>query len=142
MTVQSLILRDGRQGGPYEGRIFASVRPASRMARLVLRELGAEQCGTSYMLPPGTEPRNVERLREAAAADLRALSGVDRDDWEVGCAVIEIRLLLASGRSGARDAARKRIDELSLPQRRILADRIRKVRSDDGRSREAETVAA
>ncbi|WP_411839970.1 hypothetical protein [Paracoccus sp. ME4] len=112
------------------------------MARLVLRELGAEQRGTSYMLPPATDSRAVERLREAAAADLRALSGLDRDEWEVGCTMIEIRLLLASGRSGARDAARKRIDQMSLPQRLILARRMHKVHSGDGRPREAETIAA
>ena len=125
MTISSLVLREGRQGGPYEGRIFASVRPASRMASLILRELGAEKRGTSYMLPEGTAPEEIERLRRAAEADVRAMAGMDRDSWEAGCAMIEIRMLLASGRHGARAAARNRLEMLTRPQRIALADMMR-----------------
>lgn len=125
MTISSLVLREGRQGGAYEGRIFASVRPASRMARLVLRELRAEQRGTSYMLPAGTTPDQIDRLRRAAESDVLAMGGADRDEWEARCAMIEIRMLMASGRNGARAAARKRLDKLSQPQRLALAAMMR-----------------
>lgn len=130
MDQQTIILREGRQGGPYEGRIFATVRPASRMARLILREIGAEQRGTAFLLPAGAGEQEMDRLREASAADLRALTGQDRDAWEAGCAIIEVRQLLASGRSGARDAARKRLAGLSQEQRRIMSGQLRPVATE------------